>query len=92
MSKVLCKNCVHFREAPYSANITGCWHPDHMRVRQTDPVLDQQQIPGDHKRINLRSNCSTFEADPNRGGWFRRLLKRLAKSSSASAEAPVPTD
>jgi hypothetical protein len=61
MKKVACKDCRHFREAPYQAPLTGCWHPDHMLVTQKEAFLDEQQAPGNHRKINLRGDCSTYE-------------------------------
>ena len=76
MSKVACKDCRFFREAPYEAAHTGCWHKDHLVVTQKDAYLDQQQIPGDHRKINLRGNCEQFEGKPRRPSfleWIRSL-------------------
>lgn len=75
MIKVHCKDCRWFREAPYEAKRTGCWHPDHMKVTQKDAFLDQQQEPGNHRKINLRGNCSTYEPKPAKPGFLERILK-----------------
>jgi len=74
MERIACKNCIHFREAPYQAAHTGCWHPDNMVVTQKDAYLDQQQIPGDHRKINLRGNCGQYEARPPKPSLLRRIL------------------
>ncbi len=74
MKKVECKNCRHFRQAPYQAPRTGCWHPDFMVVRQKDRFLDEQQIPGDHRKINLRGDCPKYEPRASRPGLWKRLL------------------
>lgn len=78
MSKVRCEDCVHFRTAPYQAPRTGCYHPDHMTVRQKDAYLDEQQKPGDHEKINLRGDCATFEQRPAAIPFWRRLFQPLA--------------
>ena len=54
MSKVHCKDCAHFKEGPWDATKTGCWHPDNMSMTQGAAFLDEQQEPGDHEKINLR--------------------------------------
>ena len=40
MIKVNCKDCRWFRQAPYEAKLTGCWHADHMKVTQKENFLD----------------------------------------------------
>jgi len=78
MIKVYCKACRWYREAPYEANITGCWHPENMKVTQKEAFLDQQQQPGDHKKINLRHDCPRYEVKPARPSLLERLLRRGA--------------
>lgn len=78
MLKVDCKDCRHFREAPYAAPVTGCWHPDNMKVTQKDAFLDEQQRPGDHKKINLRGDCQQFELRERRPTLLQRLFRRGA--------------
>lgn len=73
MKKISCEACRHFKKAPYEAPRTGCWHPDHLVVRQKEAFLDQQQTPGDHRTINLRGNCETFEAKPKRPSFWERI-------------------
>ena len=75
MIQVYCKDCRWFRQAPYEANKTGCWHPDNMKVTQKEAFLDQQQQPGDHRKINLRHDCAEYEARPARPSLWRRLLR-----------------
>ncbi len=41
-----CENCIHFKRAPYEANLTGCWHPDNMQQNYSEAFLCQQQMPG----------------------------------------------
>ncbi len=74
MTQVECKNCRHFRQAPYEAPRTGCWHPDNMLVTQKDAYLDEQQAPGNHIKINLRHNCAEFEARAPRPSLLQRIL------------------
>ena len=78
MIRASCKDCVHFREAPYDAPRTGCWHDSHMKVTQKEAFLDEQRQPGDQRRINLRGDCSDFEARPTRRGLWSRMLRRGA--------------
>jgi len=75
---VHCRDCRHFREAPYEAPITGCWHPDSKSVTQKEAFLDQQQQPGDHMRINFRGDCSLFEARPVRPSIWKRMFGKGA--------------
>ena len=78
MIRVDCKDCIHFRTAPYQAPHTGCWHADNLKVSQKEAFLDQQQQPGDHRKLNLRRDCAQFEARPVRHGLLARLFKRVS--------------
>lgn len=69
-----CDRCVHFRDAPYQARIAGCYHPEHMRVKQSARYLDEQQVPGDHERINRNGDCPQFEPQPEKPPLWRRLF------------------
>ena len=73
-NRVDCRTCVHFREAPWQAPHTGCYLAKNMSVRQTDAYLDQQQIPGDHEKINLRGDCPDHVAKPEKPSLWKRLL------------------
>ncbi len=75
MIKVSCTNCRHFLAKPYEAPHTGCWHPDNMASSQKDGYLDQQQLPGDHRTINLRGDCASFEAKPKKLTLWERFLR-----------------
>lgn len=75
MKKVFCKDCRHFRTAPYDAPRTGCWHPDNLVVRQKDAYLDEQQVPGDHRRINRRGDCPQYEARASKPSFLERLRR-----------------
>ncbi len=64
--KVECRNCVHFREYPYGDGTvwkrkTGCYHPELMVQKQSDGFLKEQQVPGDHEKLNLRGDCAKYE-------------------------------
>ena len=74
--KVDCRDCRHFRRAPYEAHITGCYHPEHMQAKQKDAFLKQQELPGDHRKINLRGDCATFEAKLPAPSIWRRLFAK----------------
>ncbi len=69
-----CQRCIHFRSAPYEARHEGCFLPKNMPVRQQDRFLDEQQIPGDHRKINLRGDCPDFQARPAKAPLWRRLI------------------
>lgn len=71
---VNCQNCRHFKTAPYQAPHTGCYHADNMSVTQKERYLDQQQAPGDHRKINLRGDCEQFEAKPQQLSLLKRLF------------------
>jgi hypothetical protein len=72
--KVECRDCKHFREAPYTAPRTGCYHPDLMQQKQKDLFLKEQEIPGDHEKINLRGDCAKFEARAGKLSFLKRML------------------
>ena len=74
MIKVDCNACRHFREAPYEAPRTGCWHPKNLVVTQKAAYLDEQQVPGDHRKINLRGDCEQFEARVRKPSLLQRIL------------------
>jgi len=69
-----CHECVHFRRAPYEARKEGCYLPKNMVAKQKDAYLDEQQLPGDHEKINLRGDCPDFEARPAKPSILRRLF------------------
>lgn len=78
MTRVDCKNCSHFRTAPYEALRTGCWHPNNMLVKQKDAYLQQQETPGNHEKINLRGNCAQFEQKRKKLSMLERFLGKGA--------------
>ncbi len=73
-SRVRCETCTHFRSAPYEARINGCYLESNMPGRQKDAFLDEQQIPGNHEKINLRGDCSDHQARPASLPFWKRLL------------------
>ncbi|MDA1263693.1 MAG: hypothetical protein O2816_01280 [Planctomycetota bacterium] len=75
MIRVNCNDCIHFRKAPYQAPRTGCWHPDSMKVTQKEAFLDEQQQPGNHRKINLRGDCGLFEQGAAKLSFLKRLFK-----------------
>lgn len=72
--RVSCSNCVHFRAAPYEARLSGCYFEKNMPGRQKDAFLDEQQIPGNHEKINLRGDCPDHKPRPARESIWKRLL------------------
>jgi hypothetical protein len=74
-NKVDCKNCTHFRSAPYEARADGCYFLDNMPSKQSTTYLDEQQIAGNHKKINLRSDCKDHDARSVPRSFWRRLLR-----------------
>jgi hypothetical protein len=74
MTSVNCKDCRYFRTAPYEAPLSGCWHPDNMKVTQKDAFLDQQQQPGNNRKINLRGDCAQYEAKQPEPSFWQRFL------------------
>ena len=45
-----------------------------MLSSQKEAYLDQQQIPGDHKKINLRGDCPDFSARAKAPGLLQRIF------------------
>ena len=41
--------------------IEGCYHPDHLAVKQKVDYLDEQQAPGNHLLINRNGGCESYE-------------------------------
>ncbi|HIG11586.1 MAG: hypothetical protein ABGY71_14725 [bacterium] len=71
---VSCESCRHFRRKPYEAPHTGCYHLDLMVVKQKESILDEQQTPGDHRKLNLLGDCEHFSARPEKPSLLKRLL------------------
>ena len=72
--KVDCRNCVHFRSAPYEARLEGCYFPGNMPVKQSARYLDEQQQPGDHERINRNGDCPDYEERAERVPFWQRIF------------------
>ena len=73
-AKVDCHACVHFRSKPYEARIEGCYLEKNMVSKQKQAFLDEQQLPGNHEKINLRGDCPDFQARARKPSLWRRLL------------------
>ena len=71
--KVDCRACVHFRSAPYEAKFEGCYLEKNMIGRQKMACLDEQQLPGNHEKINLRGDCPDYQARPRKASLWQRL-------------------
>jgi hypothetical protein len=72
--RVECKDCRHFRTAPYEAPRTGCWFPEFMQQKQKDAFLKEQEIPGNHEVINLRGDCAKFEQRAPKRSFWKRMM------------------
>jgi hypothetical protein len=77
--KVECRNCLHFREYPYGDGTvwkrkTGCYHPDLMVQKQSDGFLKEQEVPGDHEKINVRGDCPKYAARPPDPSLLQRFF------------------
>jgi hypothetical protein len=75
MNQVDCKDCRHFKSAPYEARIDGCFHSDHMKVVQKDNFLNEQETPGNHRAINRRGDCASFEGRAPSASLLDRILR-----------------
>ena len=71
--KVDCRTCVHFRSAPYEARLEGCYLEKNMVSKQKQLCLDEQQLPGDHRKINLLGDCPDHRARPRKPSLWHRL-------------------
>ena len=71
--RVECRNCVHFRSAPYEARLAGCYLPKNMVSKQKAAYLDEQQQPGDHEKINRNGDCPDFQLRGRKPPLWRRL-------------------
>jgi len=72
--RVSCSDCTHFRQAPHEAPRTGCYLPEFMPVKQKDAFLKEQELPGDHRKLNLRGDCPKWEARPKKRSFWQRLM------------------
>lgn len=75
-----CKDCKWFRSLPGDTvwkRRTGCYHPENMEQKLSDPVHQAQEIPGDHEKLNVRGDCARFEGAPRKGSLISRMLTAL---------------
>jgi len=72
-AKANCRTCRHFRSAPFEAKFEGCYLEKNMVSKQKQACLDEQQLPGDHRRINLRGDCPDFAPREQKLPLWRRL-------------------
>ncbi len=80
--KVACQDCRHFHSHPYGDGTpwkrkTGCYHPELMEQKQSERFLFEQQVPGDHEKLNARGDCAKFEPRPRRRPLLQRMLLAL---------------
>ncbi len=68
-----CRDCRHFRSTPYEARIAGCYLPKNMVSKQKAAFLDEQQLPGDHEKINRDGDCPDFAARERKRSLWQRL-------------------
>lgn len=73
-AKVDCRTCVHFKSRPYEAKFEGCYLEKNMVSKQKQQCLDEQQLPGNHVKINLRGDCPDYQARPRKQSFWQRLL------------------
>jgi hypothetical protein len=74
-----CKDCQHFRQLPGDTvwkRRTGCYHPELMEQKQSDPALAAQEIPGNHLKLNADGNCAYFTSRRS-GSLISRLIASL---------------
>ncbi len=72
--KVDCRACKHFRSRPYEARVAGCYLEKNMPSKQKQAFLDEQQIPGDHEKINFHGDCPDYAARTQKPSFWKRLL------------------
>jgi hypothetical protein len=46
-----------------------------MKVVQKDNFLNEQETPGDHRVINRRGDCATFEGEAPAVPFLKRILE-----------------
>ena len=73
-AKVECRNCSHFRSRPYEARFEGCYLEKNMVSKQKLMSLDEQQLPGNHVKINLRGDCPDYKERAQKPSLWQRLL------------------
>jgi len=75
VTQVHCKDCTHYRSAPWQAKFEGCYHKEHLSQKQKVDYLDEQQLPGDHRLINRLHDCSEHEARQQEEPLWKRLMR-----------------
>jgi hypothetical protein len=68
-----CRFCRHFRAAPYEAKFEGCYLEKNMVSKQKQACLDEQQLPGDHRKLNRRGDCPDFVPRAAKPSLWHRL-------------------
>jgi hypothetical protein len=68
-----CRTCLHFRSAPYEAKFEGCYLEKNMVSKQKQACLDEQQLPGNHVKLNLRGDCPDYQERAKRPSFWQRL-------------------
>lgn len=69
-----CRTCVHFRSAPYETKFEGCYLEKNMVSKQKQACLDEQQLPGDHRKINRLGDCPDHRARAAQPSFWQRLI------------------
>ncbi len=72
-TRVDCRTCRHFRSAPYEAKFEGCYLEKNMVSKQKQACLDEQQLPGNHEKINLRGDCPDHTPRAKKPSLWQRL-------------------
>jgi len=71
--KATCASCAHFKSAPYEARLEGCYLPENMDSKQSAFYLDEQQLPGNHRILNLGGKCGDYAAKAPKPSLLKRL-------------------
>lgn len=72
-TRVDCHDCRHFRSRPYEAKFEGCYLEKNMPSKQKMACLDEQQLPGNHAKINFHGDCPDFAARAKKPSLWQRL-------------------
>lgn len=72
-ANVDCRTCAHFRSAPYETKFEGCYLEKNMVSKQKQLCLDEQQLPGDHQKINRLGDCPDHRARARKPSFWQRL-------------------
>ena len=74
MTKVYCENCIHFRSAPFEARLEGCYEPKLIGKKQKARFNDEQQLPGNHLKLNHKHDCEKYAARERKPSLWERLI------------------